>query len=388
MFTTSQHARSIGLSALLAALLFTGICPPAVASETAGSAPAGIRVQGSGVPPQLGFACCDQGVEQMQALLADPEVIASLKDLHAQVAIPTLDFTPQRADAVHRLNQAGIPVIAWMELPEAQGFYLNADNAPEAAARVAAFEKWTNENNLRWVAVGLDIEPNFSEFSTLKGHRWRLVATLLRHSMDGERVARARQAYSLLIREIQSRGYPVQTYQMPFLPAERSAHSDLLDRLLGTVDVRGNEEYLMLYSSNARQVGAAMIWSLGRGAEAISVGSTDGDAPAGSGTGPLNWNEFSRDLIVASHFSKDIGIYNLEGCVRQGFLPRLKTMDWSQSVIIPGESVARTERLGRIIRIALWIGSHLLYFILAALLLIFWLAWRWRLRKKKFKAAR
>ena len=29
----------------------------------------GVTVQGPGVPPNLGFACCDQGIEEMQALL-------------------------------------------------------------------------------------------------------------------------------------------------------------------------------------------------------------------------------------------------------------------------------------------------------------------------------
>jgi hypothetical protein len=44
-----------------------------------------------------------------------------------------------------------------------QGFYLNAFNADEAAARVRTFERWTSENGLKWAAVGLDIEPDFTE---------------------------------------------------------------------------------------------------------------------------------------------------------------------------------------------------------------------------------
>lgn len=354
----------------------------AVVSPLAMQSPTGIRVQGPGFAPQMAFACCDQSVEQMQSLFADQSVIAFLNQLHAEVAIAILDFTPARTAVVHRLNQAGIPVIAWIVLSKQEGYYLNADNAPAAAARVAAFEKWAADNGLEWVAVGLDIEPNLAELATLKTNRSHLIITLLRRSLDAKRTERAVRAYSQMIAEIQSRGYPVQTYQMPYLPAERSVHSLLLDRLLGTVDVRGNEEYLMLYTNVARPVGAGMIWSLGRGAQAISIGSTDGDAAAGKGAGPLNWDEFSRDSIVASHFSKHIGVYDLEGCVRQGFLPRLKTLDWSQSVIIPAESVKKAERLSLILRSALWIGSHLLYFISATLALFAWILWRWRVRRK------
>jgi hypothetical protein len=78
----------------------------------------GIRVEGPGSPPQIGFASCDRGVKPMQSLFADPDVIAHLSKLHAEIAIAIVDFTPQRADVVRRLNQAGIPVIAWMLLPE------------------------------------------------------------------------------------------------------------------------------------------------------------------------------------------------------------------------------------------------------------------------------
>src|SRR5215469_18089636 len=102
-------------------------------------------------------------------------------------------------------------------------------------------------------------------------------------------------------------------------------------------------------------MGAGMIWSLGQGADGIAIGSTD----AAAGGEALDWDSFSRDLIVASHFSKSVGVYNLEGCVRQGFLPRLVSFDWSQTVVIPAATVARAERMGRVVRVGLWTLSHL-----------------------------
>lgn len=64
-----------------------------------------------------------------------------------------------------------------------------------------------------------------------------------------------------------------------------------------------------------------MISSLGANARAIAIGSVDGDTSPGTSNGPLDWNEFFRDLIVASHFTTQIGAYDLEGCVHKGFLP-------------------------------------------------------------------
>lgn len=342
----------------------------------------GIRVPGPGVEPQLGFACCDGDIPEAQSTLSE-NVIAALGSLHASVAVPTLDFSPERAKLVERLNREQIPTVAWLMLGKQQGFYLNAENASEAHARVAAFEAWTNANHLQWAAVGLDIEPNFDELAKLKAHSWRLAGTLLYRAFDGARMRRARNAYAALIADLQSHGYVVQTYQMPYLPAERNVHSTLIDRLLGTVDVRGNEEYLMLYTNVARPVGAGMIWSLGRYSQAVAIGSTSGEGTPGTGSGPLDWNEFRRDLTVAAHFTRHVGIYNLEGCIRQGFLPRLEAMDWNQPVMIPAASVHRADRMGFLIRSTLWLVSHFFYFLLLLLLLIAWLIHRRRRRRRE-----
>ena len=318
----------------------------------------------------------------MQALFNHQGVIADLKDLHAEVAIPILDFSPERAAAVHRLNQAGIPVIAGLLLPK-EGYYFSADNEPAAALRFAAFDAWSRNQGLRWNGVGLDIEPNFAELATLRSHPWRLFTMLLWRSVDVQRMRRAERAYSALIANMRAQGYFVQTYQLPILPIERQAHSSLLDRLLGTVDVRSDQEVLMLYTSYAPPpIGAAIIWKLGPDAQAIAIGVTDGDPRANPAV--LNWSRFSRDLIVAGHFSHLISVYDLEGCVRQGFLSRLKTMNWNQSVTIPVDAIRRADHRLLLLRLILWISSHFLY--LGVLVLIIALiAWRWRIHKVKRK---
>jgi hypothetical protein len=358
-------------------------CLLLIAAPTAAAAtPAATRVQGSGVQPQLGFACCDQGIAPMQALFADHDVVAALHDLHAQVAIAIADFSPERAQVVRFLNHQQIPVIAGVTLQTKDGPYFNADDVAEAPAQIASFEKWTQDNGLRWDAVGLDIEPNFRELAALNKNRWLLFTTLLRNSLDGKRIERAQEAYSALIRQIQSQGYPVETYTLPYGPVERNLHTTLIDRLLGTMDVRGNENDVMIYTSYARPVGSAIIMDLGPYTQGIVVGITDGPPPAGSGFGPLDWDEFSSDLIVASHFAHHIGVYNLEGCVSQGFLPRLETMDWGGFVVIPAAAVSRARRHVMAFSIALWIGSNLLYLAAAFLLTVFCIWW-WHARRHR-----
>jgi hypothetical protein len=369
------------LSRPLRTSLFLGICQIVAASALASTPSAGILVQGPGVAPQLMFACCDHGMSQMQSLLTNADVIANLKSLHAGLGVAIVDFTPERAELVRRLNGEGIPVIAGLGMPPEQGFYFNAENAPEAAARFAAFDAWSREQGLRWDAVGLDIEPNFAELASLNGHWWRLFTTLLWRAVDVQRMYRPQRAYSALIANIRSRGYFVQTYQLPYLPVEREAHSSLLDRMLGTVDVRGDQEVLMLYTSYAGPAGAAIIWKLGPDAQSIVICCTDGDPAANPAV--LDWNRFSRDLVVAGHFSHLIGVYNLEGCVRQGFLPRLKTMNWGQSVTIPAVAIRAANYRLRMLMLVLRISSNLLCFVFVSLLAIALIRWRRRIRRTK-----
>lgn len=342
---------------------------------------ADLKVQGPGRQPELGFACCEQGLDAAQSLFADPSVVAQLRQLHATVAIPTTDLSSQRANLVRALNQQGIPVIAWIVLPTDQGYYLNAGNAPQAAARLNDFKQWTRAHQLCWSAVGLDIEPNFAEFSQLRTRRFHLLTTLLARALDFRRQTQAHQAYATLVAQIHGWGYPVQIYSMPYVASERAVHSTFADRLLGTVDVRGDQNYLMLYTTFARPLGAGMIWFLGPDAWGIAVGTTDGPTNPGAGNGPLDWAEFSRDLIVASHFTKHIGVYDLEGCVRQGFLPRLLMMNWNQTVVIPAAELRRARRLRFFSHALLWTASNFLWLI-AVFAVAGWLLIRHRRRKR------
>ena len=129
-----------------------------------------------------------------------------------------------------------------------------------------------------------------------------------------------------------------------------------------------------------RGAGAAPVWKYGPDAQAIVVGVTSGDA-APPYFVPLDWNQLASNLIVASHFTRVVGVYSLEGCVQHGFLPRIKTMDWNATVTIPAASVARLSRLRFFIQAALWTASWL-PLIAAALAGAVWLMWRKRRRRR------
>jgi hypothetical protein len=339
-----------------------------------------ITSQNGAGPPRIFFAC-DGSTTELESLFSEPNVISNLKAIDAGIALSLPDLSADRARIVRQLNSAGIPVTAWLTLPGEQGYYLNAGNAPEAAARFAVFQTWTSTYGLRWAGVGLDIEPSIQEFASIQSSKSRLAWTLIKRYFDMERIKRARESYSFLIRKIQADGYPVETYQFPFIADARKTHSTLLERLAGIVDAKGDREVLMIYTSFNQRLDSALIWVYGPDAQAIAIGSTSGPEAAPRFT-PLHWEEFSRDLIVASHFSRVIGVYNLQGSVQQGFLPRLKTMNWNQSVDIPAESIRKATQFRARIQRMLWLGSHLPYFAVAILIAITWILARRRRRRR------
>jgi hypothetical protein len=126
--------------------------------------------------------------------------------------------------------------------------------------------------------------------------------------------------------------------------------------------------------------------SANEAAQIVAVGSTalSGDSALDAKYPPLTWEKFSRDLRVARHFAPVVGIYSLEGCVRQGFMPRLKAMDWSEPVVISAASVEQATQFRAAVRAVLWVASRLLYFVVALLLVFAWLVRvmvRWRRRR-------
>lgn len=350
-----------------------------IAMHFAGTPAGDLRIEGNpAARPQLAFAC-ELDTEQLRALFSRIDVLADLTEMHAAVSLSLIDLSPGRAEVVRKLNQAGIPVTAWLALPKEQGYYISAGNAPEATARFTAFEQWTRDYGLRWAGIGLDIEPSLQDFGTaLQGHWSRLALEILRRCVDIGSVSRARNRYAALIGRIEADGYPVETYQFPFIADGRNVHSTLLERIFGIVDVRGNREALMTYSSFNHAIDSALVWAYGQEAQILVVGSTAGDPGVDARFGPLGWNEFSRDAMVASHFSRVVGVYSLEGCVHQGFLPRLRTMDWGQTVTIPAEALRKVIRLRARIQAVLWTGSHLVYFALIIALGDLSLIWRRR----------
>jgi hypothetical protein len=333
--------------------------------------------------PRLTFAC-ELDPARLTALFSDAAVIADLQTLGAHVALMLSDLSAERAAVVRQLNAAGIPVVAIPLVPVEEGYYFTADNAPRAVARYDEWKAWTAQHGLVWEGVGLDIEPDARFYQQIMDNPWGLLPLLLPRLRDRERPRRAHAAYAALVERIHADGYSVENYQFPLIADERRAGSTLLQRLMGLVDVRTDREVWMLYTSVfPGSIGPGLLWSYGPEAQAIGVGSTGGgpDIPGHPEVPALDWEELARDLRLARGWCDDLLIHSLEGCVRQGFLGRLRSFDWDQAVA-PPETARLATYLRRVLRGLLWASAHP-WRVLSVAVASAWLVSRWPRRARR-----
>ncbi|HZD57542.1 MAG TPA: hypothetical protein VE136_12495 [Anaerolineales bacterium] len=336
--------------------------------------------------PRLTFFC-ELPASDLKTLFAEPQLVDDLIALEASVSLGILDLSEGRAETVHHLNEVGIPVTAWLLLPKEQGYWFNVDNFIQACNCYAAFREWTAGQHLQWEAIGLDIEPDFGEMVAFGRSKWRFLPGLLWRAFDRRRLRRAQSNYRALIERMRIDGYLVESYQFPFIVDERKAGSEILQRLAGLVDLQVDREVLMLYSSFYEPNGAGFLWSYGPDCRdrsavlrrpAIGLGSTGGGVSTGlEERRPLEWAQMARDLRMAWYWCDEIYIFSLEGCVRQGFIPYLKSFQWDQIILSPLEQAARVDKWRRRLQIGLWAGAHSSV-LLGAGLVAWWLVSRLR----------
>jgi hypothetical protein len=323
--------------------------------------------------PHLNFFC-ELETPELEATLADGKVLQVLQKLGAGVCLSTTDFSPQKAALVKRFEQAGIPIKAWLLLPREDGYWSNLDNFDATRARYVAFKKWTVEYGLSWEAVGLDIEPDIRMVQAFFEKQWRGISTALFKSFAFSRWSNANRGYIQLVENIRADGFVLETYQLPLIVDDRMAHTTFIQRLLGILNLSSDREVLMLYSSFLRPWGSGLIWSYGKEGNPIAVGSTGGGVELpGPFDEPLTWDELQRDLRLAWHWSDEIFIFSLEGCVQQGYLSKLVTFEWDHIILEPGSRAARVDHWRMSLRFTLWLVKYFFVFVIlgvAAMLIL------------------
>ncbi len=261
-----------------------------------------------------------------------PTVVAQLASLGAGVTMGLRERSGRRADVIRRLQDAGVPVGAWLLLPVDDGYFATHTNVDRVNALIDATLSWADAEGLRFEALGLDFEPHLRELQRFFAQPVRMALSWAWRARDQRPLRAALAAYGQTVARVRATGLRAESYQFPLLLADRDASGSLWQRVAGGLDVSTDREVVMLYSSLLGPVGAGLLSQLAGRCRALGVGST------GGGIDPLpklTWPQFERDLLLAAEHCTDVSVFSLEGCVAHGFLERLLDFDWPRRASAP-----------------------------------------------------
>lgn len=296
-------------------------------------------------------------------LFATPGLLDELAAQQYGISLAILDFSAQRTALVRTLKQHGIYVVAWLLLPEDEGYWFNLSNYPQAVARYHEFKAWADAEQLHFDAIGLDFEPSLVE---LQAARRQGMRHLFNRAVLAQRNAlypAAREAYLDLAAAIRHDGYELHTYQYPPIIDDRRAGTTLIQRTLDVLDLPADQEVLMLYTSHLfrgriAHLGSAYLRSYGQHADGIAVGVTGGgvilDPLTGVQAPRMTQAAFERDLRIAAQYTDVVHIFSLEGCVDRGWLPVLRALDWDTPITVGRSSRVQMSLVRSLINFVLW----------------------------------
>ena len=313
--------------------------------------------------------------EPLTVLFSTPGVIDQLVSLGASVSMGILDFSEERAGIVRQLNAKGIPLIAWQLLPKEQGYWYHLNNADYATDRYRRFREWSLSHDLKWEAVGIDIEPDINEFQELLRYNFRTLLSVVKRIWKKKAFEDSCATYASLVAGMHADGYAVHSYEFFFTADERMTGSSLLSRLFGVASVATDKHIAMLYSSFFRPFGVGLLQVYVQAVDSAAIGITGGgvELEGLENKTPMSWQEFARDLRIAGGCRGDVAIFSLEGCVEQGFLYRLKDFDWDAATQCPRRWVLMVSLVRYLFVGLLWLLANPLFVIAAAIALV----WAW-----------
>jgi hypothetical protein len=306
--------------------------------------------------PHLSFACELSG-KDFGELFSDTNLVKELAEMQVSLIVGVMDFSPERTDAIQKLNMAGIPLVAWLLLPPDEGYWFNMHNGDKALRRYSDFKRWTSENGLKWKGIGIDLEPDINDSRLALTHPWKMAWKAYLRLFDRKSLINGQKHYRELLSVMKADGFQVESYIIPLIFKEREKNTSSFQKLLGILDVRTEKEIPMMYTSVVNNPGIIPFYH--RLNMPIGLGSTGGgvkiegiEAPA------ISWENLERDLLIASKLTGEIFIFCLETSVKRGFLPEIRDLDFTRPAPDMQREVQEQSRIDKWFGFILVILDH------------------------------
>jgi len=311
---------------------------------------------GNSGKPDISFAC-ELNSRDFAELFSDSSLVRELAEMKVSVVVGLMDFSPERTAVIQRLNTAGIPLVAWLLLPQEEGYWFNMYNGDKALRRYSDFKEWTTGNGLIWKGIGIDLEPDINDATLALSHPFRMAWKAYLRLFDHKSFENGQKYYDELLSMMEADGFRVESYIIPIIFKEREKKTTSFQKLLGILDVQTEKEIPMLYTSVINNPGIIPFYH--RPDMPIGLGSTGGgviiegiEAPA------ISWDNLERDLLIASELTGEIFIFCLESSVERGFLPKIKNFDFTRPAPDMRQEVQEQSRIDKWFGIILVILDH------------------------------
>lgn len=306
--------------------------------------------------PNLSFFCELPGKE-FNELFADSALIEQLVRMKAAIRIGLHDFSDERTQTIKKLNQAGIPVVAWLLLPEQDGYWFNMYNGAKAEQRYADFKKWTTDNQLIWKGIGIDLELDINDATLVLKHPWRLAWKVYKRLYDSESLAAGKEIYQRLINTMKADGFTVESYIIPIVFEERTKKTSSFQKLMGIVDIQTDIEIPMLYTSAMNN--PAIIPAYHQPNMPLALGSTGGGVKIeGIELKALSWENLERDILIASKLTNEVHVFCLETSVAKGFLDKIEAINYNQPMPDIKTYIGKEKSTAKVYRFLLVVFEH------------------------------
>ena len=304
----------------------------------------------------------------------DSTIIPTLKKMNAEIRMGMVDLSFDRVEVVKKLNQAGIPVVAWILLPENEGYWFNSSNGLQALKRYRDFQQWAAFNDLEFKAIGIDLELDINDAKLVRENPWNLFWMIPPRLYSKSEYEKGQREYAQLIETMQRDGYMVESYYAPFIKDETAIGNSAIQQATKFLDIKTNKEIPMLYSSFlGNPDGYYKVYASDIGLKAVGVGSTGGGVDTTLPT--LSYEELVHDITVASMFADEVHVFSLEGCIQKGYLTRLADQQFDTKIEFDQGQIQSVQQLQQFVKLLSNILSYPTIFFLSIFLIISGVIW-------------
>ena len=306
---------------------------------------------------------------ELVELFKDTNLIPNLQAIHGEIRMGTLDLTPERAGIVKKLNEAGVPVVAWVVLSEEDGYFSNSINADLSKKRYQEIKDWADKNQLKLKAIGFDFEIDMNDLKLAKSSPIKLVYKMFtRLYEDDNNLKSAKLKYDTLMAQVKADGYAVEGYYFPFITDEVANGTTSIQKMARFIPYKTGNDIPMLYSSlNGNGDGMLKLYGADIHLYATGLGSTGGGIDT---SGLLTYDRLVHDMNVAFKTVKEVHIFSLEGAVKSGMLSQLLSYQYDSTVAYNQNEIEGSISVQKKVKLISTILSYPTLVLLTILLII------------------